>query len=82
MYGIPQVGSNSHNELKERLNKEGYFKSPLVPDEWKEKTCTTQFVLIVDNFGIKFFTKDIMDHLADTLKNITASRSIPTGKSW
>jgi hypothetical protein len=31
MYGLPQSGSNSHDELKERLNKEGYFKSPLVP---------------------------------------------------
>jgi hypothetical protein len=31
MYSLPQSGSNSHDELGERLNKEGYFKSPLVP---------------------------------------------------
>jgi hypothetical protein len=36
MYGLPQSGSNSHDELKERLNKEGYFKSPLVPAFWKQ----------------------------------------------
>jgi hypothetical protein len=35
MYGLPQSGSNSHDELKEQLNKEGYFKSPLVPALWK-----------------------------------------------
>jgi hypothetical protein len=38
MYGLPQSGSNRHNELEERLNKEGYFKSPLVPAFWKHKT--------------------------------------------
>ena len=27
MYCLPQSGSNSHNELKERLNKEGYLKA-------------------------------------------------------
>ena len=35
MYGLPQSGSNSHDELEERLNKEGYFKSPLVAALWK-----------------------------------------------
>jgi hypothetical protein len=35
MYSLPQSGSNSHNELEEQLNKEGYFKSPLVPALWK-----------------------------------------------
>ena len=44
------VGSNSHDELKARLNKEGYFKSLLVPALWKHKTRPTQFVLIVDDF--------------------------------
>jgi len=29
MYGLPQAGSNSHDELEECLNKEGYYKAPL-----------------------------------------------------
>ena len=82
MYGLPQASSNSHDELEEHLNKEGYFKSPLVPALWKHKTCPTQFVLVVDNFRIKYFTKDDLDHLDDTLKKITTSRLIPMGKSW
>ncbi len=68
MYGLPQAGSNSHDELEERLNKEGYFKSPLVPALWKHKTYPTRFVLVVDNFGIKYFTKNDFYHLADILK--------------
>ena len=68
MYGLPQAGSNSHDELEEHLNKEGYYKSPLVPALWKHKTRLTQFVLIFNDFGIKYFTKDNLVHLADTLK--------------
>jgi len=67
MYGLPQSGSISHDELEERLNKERHFKSLLVPALWKHKIRPTQFVLVVDDFGIEYFTKDDLDHLADTL---------------
>ena len=39
MYGLPQAGSNSHDELKERLNMEGYYRRPLVLALWKHKTA-------------------------------------------
>jgi len=80
MYGLPQVGSNSHDELEEHLNKEGYYKSPLVPALWKHKTRPTQFVLIVDNFGIKYFMKNDLDHLANTLKKYCEVKVDPEGK--
>jgi len=80
MYGLPQSGSTSHDELEERLNKEGYFKSPLVPALWKHKTRPTQLLLVVDNFGIKYFTKDNLDHLADTLKKCYSIKIDPDRK--
>jgi hypothetical protein len=80
MYGSPQSGSNSHDELEERLNKEGYFKSPLVPAFWKHKTGPTQFVLIVDDFGIKYFKKKDLDHLINTLKKNYDVKVNPEGK--
>jgi len=80
MYGLPQLGSNSHDELEEHLNKEGYFKSLLVPALWKHKKRPTQFVLVVDDFGIKYFTKDNLDHLADTLKKYYRVKIDPDGK--
>jgi hypothetical protein len=80
MYGLPQSGSNSHDELKECLNKEGYFKSPLVPALWKHMTQPTQFVLIVDNFGIKYFTTEDLDHLINTLKKYYAHQGWSTGE--
>jgi hypothetical protein len=80
MYGLPQSGSNSHDELKEHLNKEGYFKSPLVPALWMHKMQPTQFVLIVDNFGIKYFTTEDLDHLINTLKKYYDVKVDPEGK--
>jgi len=74
MYGLPQSGSNSHDELEESLNKEDYFKSLLVPALWKHKTRPTQFVLVVD--------ETIWTTWPTPSKNITASRLIPMGKSW
>ncbi len=41
MYGLPQSGSNSHDELETRLNQVGYFKHPLVPTLWKHQTRPT-----------------------------------------
>ncbi len=79
MYGLPQSGSNSHDELKERLNKEGYFKSPLIPALWKHKMQPTQFVLIIDNFGIKYFTTEDLDHLINTLKKYYNVKVNPEG---
>jgi hypothetical protein len=80
MYDLPQSGLNSHDELKERLNKEGYFKSPLVPALWKHKMRPTQFVLIVDDFGIKYFTTEDLDHLINTLKKYYDVKVDPEGK--
>jgi hypothetical protein len=80
MYGLPQSGANSHDELEERLNKEGYYKSTLAPALWKHKTRPTQFVLIVDDFGIKYFSKEDVDHLVNSLKKYYEVKVNPEGK--
>ena len=68
MYGLPQAGSLRQDQLKQRLNKEGHFQSQTVPGFWKHKTKSIQFVLVVDNFGIKYINKDDLDHLIQTLE--------------
>ena len=67
-YGLPQAGSLSHDLLEKRLNKEGYYKSLIVPGLWKHKTRSIQFVLVVDDFGIKYITNDDLNHLIKVLK--------------
>jgi hypothetical protein len=67
-YGLPQAGSLSHDLLEKRLNAEGYFRSKTVPGLWKHKTRNIQFVLVVDNFGIKYLKREDFDHLIGVLK--------------
>jgi hypothetical protein len=68
MYGLPQLGSLGHDLLEERLNSEGYFKSKLVPALWKHKTKDIQFVLVVDDFGIKYTKEEELNHLVNSLQ--------------
>ena len=51
------------------INKEGYYKSLIAPGLWKHKTRDIQFVLVVDDFGIKYTKKDDLDHLIKLLKS-------------
>jgi hypothetical protein len=48
-----------------------YNKSPLVPALWKHKTRPTQFILIVNDFGIKYFTKNDPTIYPTLSRNIT-----------
>ena len=68
MYGLPQAGSLGHDLLEERLNQEGYFQSKIVPGFWKHKTRNIKFVLVVDDFGIKYLKKEDLDHLIKALE--------------
>jgi hypothetical protein len=68
MYGLPQAGSLGHNLLDGRLNKEGYFQSQTVSGFWKHTTKPIQFVLVVDNFGIKYLKQEDLDHLVRLLE--------------
>jgi hypothetical protein len=54
--------------LESRLNKEGYFQSQIVPGLWKHKTRRLQFVLVVDDFGIKYLKEEDLDHLIKSLE--------------
>jgi hypothetical protein len=68
MYVLPQSGSLGHDLLKQHLNPEGYFQSEIVTGLWKHRSKNDQFILVADNFGIKFMQQQDFDHLINTLK--------------
>eukprot|EP00804_Cyclotella_cryptica_P005837 CCRYP_000123-RA/>CCRYP_000123-RA protein AED:0.35 eAED:0.34 QI:0/0/0/1/0/0/3/0/533 len=68
MYGLPQSGSLGQDLLEQRLNAEGYYQSRITPGLWKHKTRNIQFVLVVDDFGIKYIKRQDLDHLINSLK--------------
>jgi hypothetical protein len=68
MYGLPQASLLGHDLLTQCLNNKGYFQSLIAPGFWKHKTKPIQFVLVVDNFGIKYLKKRYLDHLIQLLE--------------
>ena len=68
MYGLPQAGLISNKLLEKSLNKHGYRQSKLVPGLWKHDTGPILFTLVVDNFGIKYFGIEHVQHLIKVLE--------------
>ena len=44
------------------------MQSNIVPGLWKHKTRDIRFVLVVDDFGIKYLKKEDLDHLIHVLE--------------
>ena len=68
MYGLPQAGILANKLLKKRLANHGYFECPRTPGLWKHKWRPIMFVLVVDDFGVKYKGKEHAQHLYAALK--------------
>ena len=67
-YGLPQSGILTNNQLRTRLEKEGYYEARTTPRLWRHKWRPVQFCLIEDDSGVKYVVKQHADHLATILK--------------
>ena len=68
MYGLKQAAILSYNLIKKYLAPAGYYPIKESNKLWRHKTKCTIFVLTVDNFGIKYFSKKDTNHLINALK--------------
>jgi hypothetical protein len=68
MYGLPQAGLLANQLLEKRLLPHGYFQSRHTPGLWLHRTRKTMFTLVVDDFGIKYSSRDDANHLLDLLR--------------
>jgi hypothetical protein len=68
MYSLLQSSLLGNDLLEEQLSNEGYFQSKIVPRFWKHKTKKIQYVLVVDDFGIKYINRNDLDCLIATLE--------------
>ena len=57
VYGLKQAGKLANDLLTERLQLSGYYQCPLTPGLWRHQWRPISFVLIVDDFGIKYVGK-------------------------
>ena len=68
MYGLPQAGLLAQKRLVSHLATHGYIESDAVPCLFRHATNGITFVLVVDDFGIKFKGAEGRDHLLNTLR--------------
>ena len=68
MYGLPQAGMLANKLLKTRLEKHGYYECRHTPGLWRHKWRPITFVLVVDDFGVKYKGREHALHLVAALK--------------
>ena len=70
MYRLPQAGRLANDQLKKHLQKYGYIHSKKTNGLWTHQTLDTVFTLVVNNFRIKYISKENENHLINALKDL------------
>ena len=68
MYGLKQAATISYTEIWQCLSLVGYYSIKESNGLWRHKERRTIFALTVDDFGIKYFSKEDAVHLIETLQ--------------
>jgi hypothetical protein len=69
MYGLKQAAVLAYEHLISNLSQHGYSPVPHTLGIWHHKTRRTKFCLCVDDFGVKYYTKDDAQHLIRSLEH-------------
>ena len=67
MYGLKQAGIISNMELTKHLDRFGYHPVQHNLGLWKHNTRATIFTLVVDDFAIKYASKQDAEHILQAL---------------
>ena len=68
IYGLPQAGKLANQQLIRHLEPFGYAPCPHTAGLWTHKTKDISFLLVVDDFAIKYTDRADAEHLLDALK--------------
>ena len=68
MYGLKQAAILAYRQLVQHLDSYCYVPVPFLLSLWTHKTLRTKFCLCVDDFGVKFYSKDDAENLINALK--------------
>lgn len=71
MYGLPQGGKLAYDQLCEHLKTHGYTTFQHIPGIFKHNLHDTTFVLLGDDFGIKYSKLNHLNHLYRVLRKNT-----------
>jgi Reverse transcriptase (RNA-dependent DNA polymerase). len=67
MYGLKQAGRIAYEALVAHLAKYGYSPSQTTQGLWTHATRSIQFILVVDDFGVKYTDEADVHHLIKAL---------------
>ena len=67
MYGLPEAGILTQQQLEQQLNRHGYHQSPLTPGLWRHTMPPISFTICIDNFGVKYVGHKHAEHLLQVL---------------
>jgi hypothetical protein len=67
VWGLPQAGILANKRLKRKLAPFGYYECINTQGLWRHESRPLTFMLVVDNFGVKFVNKDDVDHLITSI---------------
>jgi hypothetical protein len=70
MYGLPQAGLISQKKLFQHLEKNGYIQDTNVPCLFRHKTLDVTFILVVDDFGVKYSNSKDVNNLISVLEEL------------
>jgi hypothetical protein len=63
MYGLPQVGILFNELLQRNLVRDGYRPPTHTHGIWTHDTCPISFLLVVDDFVVKYVGREHAEHL-------------------
>jgi hypothetical protein len=68
MYGLPQAVILLNELLQRNLAKDGYRPTQHTHGLWKHDTRPILFLLVVDDFGVKYVGCEHAEHLMECIK--------------
>ena len=63
MYGLPQAGILTNQQLRTLLSKHGYDQYPTTHGLFRHKSRDISFTIVVNNYDIKYTNAADLDHL-------------------
>ena len=68
VWDLPHAGILANKLLRKRLLPHGYYKCANTPGLWKHTTRPISFMLVVNDFGVKYMGKEHVNHLIWCIK--------------
>ena len=68
MYGLKEAAILAYDNLKNNMKQYRYQQVLGTTGMWEHATRRTKFCICVDDFGIKYFSKDDAQHLLDWIE--------------